>query len=199
MVAKVKTKVTPLAQYIKDSMWRAPEGQPLRLDLGCGDNKRDGFLGVDLVITASTNFVHDLTIHPWPCEDATVDEVHCSHFFEHLDGRQRLRFMESLFRVMKVGAKATMITPYWNSMRAVQDPTHAWPPVCEASYLYFNKQWREQNKLTHGAYQLFCDFDFGYGYGLDQELQMKNSEMQQFAIKNFSNAITDLHVTLTKR
>lgn len=45
-------------------------------------------------------------------------------------------------------AKATILAPYYTSMRCWQDPTHT-RAISEASFLYFNKDWRVQNKLDH--------------------------------------------------
>lgn len=170
----------------------------LRLDLGCGDSKTPGFLGVDKYKTASTDFVVDLFKFPWPWKNDSVEAVYASHFFEHVPGKMRGQFMAELYRVMTVGGTATFVTPYWSSMRAIQDYTHEWPPIAESSYLYFNKGWREQNKLTHyltGA----CDFDFTYGFALDQETASKNAEAQQFWTKHYVQSVNDLSVTLTKR
>jgi hypothetical protein len=169
----------------------------LKLDLGCGQNPKEGFVGVDISKKAKPKVVHDLRKRPWPWKDNSVEEVFSAHFFEHLSGPERMPFMDELWRVMKVDAKATIITPYWSSMRAVQDPTHSWPPVCEATYLYFNKKWREDNKLSH--YPITCDFDFTFGYGPDPDIALRSAEFQQFALKHYTNAALDLHVTLTKR
>lgn len=171
----------------------------LKLDLGCGNNKREGFLGVDMTKTPATDFVHDLFKFPWPFADGCAEELHCSHFFEHVPAMLRPKFMEECYRILKPGGKFTVITPYYSSMRSVQDFSHQWPPICEASFLYFNKGWREQNRLTHGVYAMKCDFDFGYGYMLDPMLQSRNYDFQQAAIKNDLNAVLDLHVTLTRR
>lgn len=170
-----------------------------RLDIGCGNNKKEGFTGIDIDGDCGCDIIHDLFTFPWPIEDGVVEEVHCSHFFEHVPGQLRGKFMDELYRITKPGTKMTFITPYWNSARAVQDYTHEWPPVCEESYLYFNKAWREANKLTHGKYALKCDFDYGYGYNLDAEVAQRNMEYQQFAIKHYSRSVYDLHVTLTRR
>ena len=105
---------------------RASDGQPLRLDLGCGDNKAAGHIGIDAVKTASADHVLDLTQTPWPIDDASVDSLYCSHFFEHLTGAQRMAFMDECWRILKVGAQLAIIVPHWSSMRAVQDPT---PPM----------------------------------------------------------------------
>lgn len=171
----------------------------LKLDLGCGDNKVAGFLGVDGWKTDSTDYVFDLLQFPWPIEDGIVDALHCSHFFEHIPSKLRPRFMDECYRVLKPLSQLTIITPYWSSMRSIQDYTHEWPPVCEQSFLYFNKDWRTQNKLTHGLYEMKCDFDFTYGYSLDNDLLVRNQEWQQFALKHYIQSANDLIVTLTKR
>lgn len=176
-----------------------PEGKPFLLDLGCGDNKKEGYFGVDAYSTPSVDYLVDLFKFPWPFPDNCVDGVFSSHFFEHIPAKLRPGFMDELYRVMKVGAQATIITPYWSSMRAVQDFSHEWPPICESSYLYYNKNWRTSQKLTHGAYEMKCDFDFTYGYALDNDLTVRNDEWRQFAIKHYVQSINDLHATLIKR
>ena len=101
-----------------------PEPVPLlKLDLGCGDNKREGFKGVDFVKTEQTDYVHDLFTFPWPFKENSVEEVNCSHFFEHVPAKIRPRFMDELFRVLVPGGKAIIVTPYHTSVRATQDFT----------------------------------------------------------------------------
>lgn len=174
-------------------------GTNLRLDLACGDNKREGFIGIDAFQTASTNVVFDLlATNPWPIEDGVAEILHCSHFFEHVPGMQRPAFMDECFRILKPGGQLVVITPYWSSARSIQDFTHAWPPVCESSFLYFNKLWREQNKLTHGHYNVKSDFDFGYGFSLDPDTAVRSQEVQPFWVKHYLNSCMDIHVTLTK-
>jgi predicted SAM-dependent methyltransferase len=114
--------------------------KPLKLDLGCGLSKKEGFLGVDRRKFDGVDIVHDLLVKPWPWADNCVDEVYCSHFLEHLDPNrhnpERVRFMNELYRVMKSGAKCTIITPHWASNRAYGDFTHADKPVSEMFYFY---------------------------------------------------------------
>lgn len=184
-MSKKQIKITP------------PAEGPFNLDLGCGDGKKEGFLGIDIAKTVAADYQFDLTKFPWPIADGVVDELHCSHFFEHLTGAQRMSFMDECWRILKTGSKFTVIVPHWSSMRSIQDPTHQWPPVAETSFLYFNKQWRTDNKLSH--YPITCDFDFGYGYQLDPDVTVRNIEFQHFSIKHYNNAIMDLYVTLTKR
>lgn len=168
----------------------------VKISLACGQNKPKGFLGVDIVKTKDTDIVHDLTVFPYPFDAKSVDEVECSHFIEHLTGEQFMAFMDELYRIMKKGATAQLIAPYYSSMRAVQDPTHR-QFISEANFLYYNKEWRINNKLDH--YPIKADFDFNYGYTFDQEWINRNDELRQFALKHYWNVVTDIHVQLTRR
>lgn len=175
-------------------------GEPMKLDLGCGQRKQAGFHGVDVAAIPGVDTVMDLFTTPWPFDSDTIEEVHCSHFFEHVPAKRRFAWMNELHRIMKPGAKAVIIVPYWASQRSVQDPTHEWPPICENSFLYFNKKWREDNLLTHGPYaECVADFDFSYGFSMPTEWVIRNDEAKGFAMRHYNNAVDDLHVTMLKR
>lgn len=169
----------------------------IKLDIACGQRKQQGFIGIDIAKTKDADIVHDLLKFPWPIKSESVEEAHCSHFFEHVPGLLRMPFMDECYRILTAGAKLTVICPYYASSRAVQDPTHAWPPITEATFLYFNKGWMKANALDH--YPVNCDFDFTYGYAADPETAAKAEGAQQFWVKHYINAISDIHVTLTKR
>lgn len=150
--------------------------------------------GVDVVL--------NIGVDPWPWEDGTVEEVHASHFLEHLTAPQRVHFMNEAFRVMKEGAKATIITPHWASNRAYGDFTHQWPPVSEMFYYYLKQAWRDVNaphtdkKWTPAGYS--CNFDATWGYSFSPELGARHPEHVQFALQNYKEAALDTHATLIK-
>ena len=178
------------------SMDGMDEKRALKLNLAAGRQRLDGFLSVDIAPLEGVDVVTDLTITPWPWADGSVEEVFCSHFVEHLDGDQFIRFMNELGRILAPAGKATIIAPYYTSMRAWQDPTHK-RAIREATFLYFNKAWRAQNQLDH--YPMTCDFDFTYGYAFAPQWALRNEEARTFALAHYLNVVTDLHVTLTKR
>lgn len=132
----------------------------------------------------------------WPFKDNSVEEAYSAFLFNRIPSNKRGSFMDELWRVLVPGGKCTIIVPYWTSVRSVQDPMSEWPPLCEQSFLYFNRKFREDNKLP---YKLKCDFDFVYGYSLDQETQLKSDETRPFWIKHYVNSINDLQLVLTKR
>jgi hypothetical protein len=168
----------------------------LKLDLGCGPRKREGFHGIDAIAMAGVDTVLDLRVTPWPWADGSVDEVFSSHFVEHLTGAERIVFFNELHRVMKKGTQAQIITPDWSNDCAYGDPTHQWPPMSRWYPLYLNKAWRDAN-APHVGYT--CDYDYVIGGGWDQWLEVRNMETRIFAMQHYINSMRDLIVTLTKR
>ena len=59
----------------------------IKLDLGCGQNPKDGFEGVDLYGDKAKHKV-DLFKFPWPFADNSVDEIFTSHLLEHVPSRE---------------------------------------------------------------------------------------------------------------
>lgn len=169
----------------------------LKLDLGAGQAPREGYESVDLY--ADAKYKVDLFKFPWPFRTGSVEEIYSSNFFEHVPAKLRPAFMDELYRVLIPSGKATIIVPDGGSNRAVQDYTHEWPPVVPESFLYFNRGWREQNKLTHGAYAMKCDFDFAYSYSIHPNFQGRSQEFLQSGTFTQRNIATDLLVTLTRR
>lgn len=185
----------------------------LALDLGCGevkisveylkqtrmieDTDEVEIKGVDFY-TDKADIKHNLTHFPYPFKNNSVDVIYSSHFVEHLDGIERIAFFNECYRILKPNGKMKLIHPYHKSDRAVQDPTHKFPPICETSYLYWTKAFREANKLGH--YLGDCNFDFNIYYTFnDGSWLQKNEETRNFAITHYSNVVADMIVDLTKK
>lgn len=169
----------------------------MKLDLGCGTRKKEGYIGVDSRQFDGVDVVCDLGTEPWPWQDDTVEEAHSSHMVEHLTAPQRIHFVNELHRVLKRGGKATLVTPHWASCRAYGDLTHQWPPVSEFWFYYLNVEWRKVNAPHNDGYT--CDFDATWGYSLHPSLNVRNVEFQQFALNSHKEAAQDIIATLTKR
>lgn len=178
------------------------EDVPLRLDLGCGKTPRvekaaDGtevcWTGVD-ALDFGQGIVHDLR-RPWPWKDGSVEEIYSSHFLEHLDGSERVFVMNEMYRVLRWGGKAVIITPHWSNDCAYGDPTHKWPPMCNWSALYWNKAWRDVN-APHCGYT--CDFDWGAGASEDAAIQAFVPERKAYMQQHMRNAMRDIWFHLVK-
>jgi len=180
----------------------------VRIDLGSGQNKREGFTGMDRM--PGSDIVHDLLDLPWPFADSSVDELHCSHVMEHFHGEDQIKIIDEAYRVLKYsepeGASAkgtlTVIVPAWNSHRQWQDPTHK-APFPEQKALYFNKNWREANKLAH--YPIQSDFDFQSSYQIVapavpgiQDYTARSREVQLTALYYYNNVCGDVYIVFRK-
>jgi len=169
-------------------------GTSIKLDIACGNNKHAGFAGIDIVAIPSVDIVHDLDVFPWPLEDDCVEEAIAHHYIEH--SRDLMKFMNELYRVMKVGAKCTITSPYYNSIRAWQDPTHT-RAISENSFKYFNKEWRTTSNLGH--YPIHCDFDLTFELIFFTNWLNRSEEERRFAIQHYTNVVADITAILTKR
>lgn len=168
----------------------------MKLNLGSGNKRIEGFTNVDILSLENVDVVFDLSTTPWPWEDDSIDEAFSGHFVEHLSGFQRINFFNELYRVLKPGAKATIITPDWSNACAYGDPTHQWPPMSSWYALYLNKEWRDLN-APHVPYT--CNFSWVHGVSWEDWLTVRNDEMKQFAMQRYINSARDLHITLTKQ
>lgn len=185
-----------------NAMVQTEETAPLKLDLGCGKNKKEGFLGVDQRQFPGVDVVTDL-MQPWPWADGSVEEINLCHVLEHFTGPQRVHIFNEMYRVLVKGGKATIATPHWCSNRAYGDFTHAWPPVSEMLYFYLSKKWRDENapdndiQWNPDGYN--CDFEASWGHTIHQEFVSKHQERQMYALQFYKEAAQDLIATLVKK
>lgn len=57
----------------------------VKLDLGCGEHKNKGFIGIDYLPYPGVDIVWDLERFPWPLPDECAIVAVTSHLVEHLD------------------------------------------------------------------------------------------------------------------
>lgn len=173
--------------------------EELRLDLGTGKGHRKpaGFVGVDVAKHDGVDVVCNLGAPNWPWADNSVDEVHCDHVLHYLTAKQRVTFMNELWRVLKLGAQAKIIVPHWCAARAYLDLNVEWPPVTEAWFFTLHRPWREDQN-SNVMPDLRCNFDHTLAYGMNPNVQTKHVEYQQFALENYKEAAQDIHVMLIK-
>ena len=92
------------------------------LDLGCGNTKKTGSIGVDFNSRTAADVIHDLNTFPYPFSDASFDEIYLDNSLEHLDNV--ILVIEEAYRICKPGGLVKVIVPYFRSMWAFGDPTH---------------------------------------------------------------------------
>jgi predicted SAM-dependent methyltransferase len=111
----------------------------VKVDLGCGQNKNEGFLGIDIEPHKGVDIVWDLEEYPWPLPDECAELVVASHLVEHIEPHKGnfIKFMNEAWRILKVGGKFMIACPYAGSPGFYQDPTHC-NPINEVTWTYFD-------------------------------------------------------------
>ncbi len=171
-----------------------------KVDIACGQQKKEGFIGIDSANIEGVDIVHDLLSFPWPFEDNSIWEMNCSHFVEHIpiqlkDGSFGLnRFMEEVYRCLMPGGQIVITCPYYTSIRAWQDPTHT-RAITDVTFNYYSK-----GKVTGvDHYMPKCNFEIVHRrYMLNKEHEALGEEARVYALKHFWNVVDDVQFTLRK-
>lgn len=124
---KKKTRPSPRSKEI------------LRLDIGCGENKMEGHVGMDFKPFKGVDVVHDARKTPWPFADETFTLLSASHFLEHIpreDGAF-IDVMNECWRVLKFEGQFRIAVPYGGSTMYFADPTHV-NPIVPQTFHYFD-------------------------------------------------------------
>jgi len=185
-----------MATQAKSSRRSKARPKTIKLDIACGQNKQEGFTGVDVAPTSQADVIHDLTQFPWPFEENSVEEAFCSHYVEHTP--DLIGFMNELWRIMAPGAQVRIVHPHSRSDRAFQDPTHV-RFIPETGWAYFARDWREANKLDH--YPIICDFGIVNMFysGWNPPWESRSEAARQFALTHYWNVALDVVVDLQAR
>lgn len=108
----------------------------LRVNLGCGNKVRPGFLGVDLGENTKADVKMDVLAWLRAQPDSSVSEVYSRHMLEHLPPDVFREFLEQVNRVLKTGGTLIFIVPHYSNPYYYSDPTHRQPfGVHSFSYL----------------------------------------------------------------
>jgi SAM-dependent methyltransferase len=93
-----------------------------KLNLGCGQYAKQGYVNLDIVNLQGVDIVHNLNNYPYPFNDNEFDEIFCHHVLEHLD--DIVKPLEEIWRITRNGARIIIEVPIFPGIGAVVDPTH---------------------------------------------------------------------------
>jgi predicted SAM-dependent methyltransferase len=105
---------------------RINNGEPLSLELGCGDRKRHAdAIGIDRLDYAGVDIVGDLyeVLQSFP--DRCVSSVYSYHCFEHLTNLPDM--VDQLCRIMNPKARLIVSVPHFSNPYYYSDATHRQP------------------------------------------------------------------------
>jgi len=87
------------------------ECEPIKINLGCGDQKWDDFLNVDKDESMKPDLVMDIARAKYPWADGTIEEIWLCHTIEHISKRYWDHLFGEINRVLKVDGKFYLSYP----------------------------------------------------------------------------------------
>ena len=97
--------------------------KPVIIELGCGQKKKQGRIGVDKINLANVDIVADLEQGLPFLPDNSVDQIHCRSVLEHIEHFENL--MREMVRVLKNNGKAHVFVPHFSNPHYFSDFTHS--------------------------------------------------------------------------
>ena len=94
-----------------------------KLNLGCCQNIKEGYVNLDIVKREGVDVIHDLNKIPYPFETSSVDLIYCSHIIEHLD-IDTVTFMKEVHRIIKPRGIVIIRVPHFSNRRALEGIGH---------------------------------------------------------------------------
>ena len=92
------------------------------LDIGCGNDKLPGAVGIDVNPNSAADIVRSLDDLPWPLEESSFDRIRAQDVLEHVENF--LGVVTEIHRVGKPGALVEVRMPFMSSSNYATDPTH---------------------------------------------------------------------------
>lgn len=146
----------------RDSALRVPHGMnKLILDIGCGERKKEGAIGLDFKKTSSVDVIADASRLPF--RKNALDHVYSSHLIEHFSHREVNRVLAEWTRVLKEGGILEIRCP---DLRA------------RAFLFFLNPSWQNVRNIygaqDHAGNYHRCGFSYGLLKGLLESVGITN-------------------------
>jgi SAM-dependent methyltransferase len=163
----------------------------LKIDIGCGSAKREGFIGIDYVASPDVDHVVDVVREPLPFADNSVSYVHSAHVFEHIPDPYFL--VSEIGRVCADGARIEIITPY-----AFTDSAFVYGHVSfmtEMPWTHFCLSHRDSHVGMLRGRWLLHNINFVVLPATEEELRANNFSVD-FAIKYLKGVVLEFEVDM---
>jgi len=130
------------------------------LELGCGNSKTKGAIGLDSSKLPGVDVVWDLEKTPLPFKDGEFDEVRAYHLLEHI--HNFLLLMKEINRITRKGGKVHIKVPFYSAWGQFNDPTHV------RFFTPFTFEYFKQGEYSHEVGEIRFDVEsvklnFGVG------------------------------------
>ena len=96
----------------------------VKIDIGCGQNKRKGFIGIDIDKNSQADIIASALDLPF--KGNSIDQIRSSNLMEHFCLEDAQNFFAEIYRVLKKNAQAFLkVDVDWTKRRLLQkEKTH---------------------------------------------------------------------------
>lgn len=145
-----------------------------RINLGCGSQKIEDFVNVDISPTVKPDMVVDLNKFPWPFKDNEFDHLVAKDVLEHLGETSAdfIKVLKEMYRISHNGAIWEIESPHWRCDTAIDDPDHKRLITMGMFNLFNKRQLLEKLQTEGGSHSAhafehdvdieICDMQFDY-------------------------------------
>jgi len=122
--------------------------QPRRLNYGCGNNYRDGWVNLDInrSVKADVYIVDGLKL---PFGDSEFDEILLDNVLEHVPRTEFFPFMDELCSICRPEALIHIYSPHFTSIYGIGNPAHH-VVFCVDAFSFFDPRGRSTGE-RYGA------------------------------------------------
>lgn len=110
----------------------------MKINLGSGYKKYEGFINIDGDINCSPDYLVNLEKDTLPFDDNSVSYIIAEHILEHI-GDGFFHLIQEIYRVSKNDTIIDIKVPHWRHEVFLADPTHK-RPITPLGLLLFSKK-----------------------------------------------------------
>jgi predicted SAM-dependent methyltransferase len=93
-----------------------------QLNLGCGTDRKEGWVNLDYNPDYHPDVVHDFDVLPYPFDNEQFERIYCSHVLEHV--KDLFGTLDELLRILKKDGVIHVRVPHFSNGNGYNDLTH---------------------------------------------------------------------------
>lgn len=181
----------------------------MKINLGCGQNKLDGYINVDKYDSFQPEVIHDLELFPWLFDDDSIEEIVMNHSLEHMGASVEifLGIIKEIYRISKNNCLIKIAVPHPRSNAFEGDPSHVrkvTPQILSLFSLKNNIDWGKKG-AANTPFSIYLKVDFEMKKITNYLLPYWQNELQSrkrtnadinFAAETYFNVIDQIHMEL---
>lgn len=125
------------------------QSNEIRVDIGCGLKKPEGFIGIDVRDFPGVDYVMNVGKEKLPFKDNSVDVITSIHVFEHFYPEELFFCIEECFRVLKPTGFLHIEVPKAGTRAYYIHPDHKLQ-FTEDTFGFFQVPGNEEHRDPHG-------------------------------------------------